>query len=924
MQTVTIQSSTARTTPRWAAAATAAVVGLTILAAFAMGSYVIPGSGVIGGNVLPVPIRWIARVLVVESWPTYETLEIRWVAWAIGALVLTVLAGGTARRWSEPPAAQALLAGLAGYCVLLMALVAMLSATTLVPELGLAWTWQLALALSWMLVLYWWATRLPIATLARAVGLSLASLAAISLLYSLQGSQRYPNWPVGNVLLLTTGCLAGIFLLGTWAYGSLIAAVRGCRGCWAGGLAVSALLLLVAIATSLSGRRAGLLGLAAGGGLILLLWLARYRHGRTIGLAMVLAAVSTAAVLVPQLFKSGRWETVVLRAELYNQTRDILLGAPDEQGRRQNSNLWTGIGPGQLGGHLTFAMRPLHAESPRLFHGEISEHAHSEPLHAVAELGLPVGLLYLALPLGGLAGYIIAYRRLQEQQERFSVLGLAAALAAVMAAESTSVGMRHPGVAALAWALVGIGYACGARTGGFAAVARFLEVRAAAAGRYAAGLWVCWLSLGAALCVITVWSMAGAWHLANGLAAWNRDQMRLADVELDKAVLPQEADPWMLRQYLRGRVNLVLARQATDPQQAAAHQARAIASLDALVGLSPAYKDAPVWLGRATGNAEQLTAFCELLRRVDPYSREALLVLASRMDKPADRLPLLRASLRNEDVIGPLARMIASDVQDPAGWQVLQQWLAEADKALPLTDPAAWPDPLSLETYRMAVIVYGERGDLPAAAAMAERAAVLCGYLERDVRRRRPEAVELETYLDRAWFGWMSRPEAQRPLRAQLEEQADVLIAGEPSNFSGRMALQLLAMLRLTEDKQREAFRDLLVVEGAAARRQTVSRLMGLAYARLVAIAQARASSSQPAATQVAATQPVAGMPGPAGEPAGIAAELAAAASEPSAQNVDSWIQQGQRILGEQGWSAALQAAAARWREPWWHGVLSE
>ncbi len=316
VQTVAIESLPDRTIPRWIAIAAGTILACTLLATFGMGSYLIPGSGVVGGNALPIPIRWIARVLVVESWPTYETLEIRWVAWAAGALALTVLAGATIRRGGEQPASRAILAGLVGYCLLLMLLVVMLATTSPVRELGLAWTWRLPLALSWMLALYWWASRVPIATVARAVALSLATLAAISLLYSLQGSQRYPNWPVGNVLLLTTGCLAGVFLLGTWAYGALTAALRGYRGCWVGGLAASALLVLVAIATSLSGRRAGLLGLAAGAGLILLLWLAQYRQGRIVAPGLVLATVVAGAVFGPRLFKSGRWETVVLRAEL--------------------------------------------------------------------------------------------------------------------------------------------------------------------------------------------------------------------------------------------------------------------------------------------------------------------------------------------------------------------------------------------------------------------------------------------------------------------------------------------------------------------------------------------------------------------------------------------------------------------------------
>ena len=78
-----------------------------------MGSYIIPGRDALGRNPMPWPISWLADVLVVESWPTYATLEIRWVAWAVGSLVLTLLAAAAARRYSAVPQARALLGGLA-------------------------------------------------------------------------------------------------------------------------------------------------------------------------------------------------------------------------------------------------------------------------------------------------------------------------------------------------------------------------------------------------------------------------------------------------------------------------------------------------------------------------------------------------------------------------------------------------------------------------------------------------------------------------------------------------------------------------------------------------------------------------------------------------------------------------------------------
>ena len=87
----------------------------------------------------------------------------------------------------------------------------------------------------------------------------------------------------------------------------------------------------------------------------------------------------------------------------------------------------------------------------------------------------------------------------------------------------------------------------------------------------------------------------------------------------------------------------------------------------------------------------------DLLRQIDPFDREGLLILADRAANAGEKLKILRAALRNEEVIAPLATMIAATAQDPVAQEVLRQWLADADKALAVVDPAQWPDPLALE-----------------------------------------------------------------------------------------------------------------------------------------------------------------------------------------------------------------------------------
>jgi O-antigen ligase len=873
------------------------LTGLTLLTSFAMGSYVIPGHSVVGLQGWPQPIGWIAQILVVETWPTFGTLEIRWVTLTGGAWAMAALAAWMSRRRPVARPVSVLFGGLLLYCAALVSLVALLAATAPVVELGIMWTWQLASLLGWMLAVYWWAGRSPVAAPLRAISLSLALLVAISLLYSLQGSQRYPNWPVGNVLLLTTACLSGVFLLGTWAYARLLQAMQTRR--WsdylAGG-ALTALLLLVAIALSLSGRRAGVLGLLAGAAFMLVVSLVHSRRAKAGLLILVILAAALGAVTAPRLFRSGRWETVVLRMELYKNTVNLLKQSP-----------LIGVGPGHLGAYLTSAMRPLHAESPRLFHGEVSEHAHSEPLHALAELGVPVGLLYLFLPIGGLAGYVVAYRRMKSEPDRLYVLGMGAALASVLAAETTSVGMRHPGVAALAWALVAVGYVSAARSGAWQGLITRLDRGWVPSRGMVMGERLASTAVPAILCAAACASMAGAYHMTLGLAAWNRNDPLQTDAELERARLPQGADYWMMRQYVLGRANLTLARQATDPAETTFRQKKAIDHLARLVDISPWFKDTPVWFGRALGEADKLVGLCQDLcqPQVDPYDREALLVLASQAKDPAEKIRFLRASLRNDVVIAPLAQMIAAAAADPACQPVLAQWQAEADKALTLADPAQWPDPLALETYRLAVIVHGDRGEVAKAAHAADCAAILCRRLVPDVRRRRLEAVELETYLDQAWFRWLIWPESGRRLQAMLDEQSRDLIYGEAENFGARMTLQFLAILRLRNDKLRDALRDLLIGEGSTGTRQNIDRLLGLTYARLVATF-GPAGTSQPTSSAAAASQ----------------SEGESVDAAPTARQLTAWLQRGKRLLGEPAWSEALDRFRAHRMDPWWRGVL--
>ena len=248
----------------------------------------------------------------------------------------------------------------------------------------------------------------------------------------------------------------------------------------------------------MSGRRAGILGLLAGGGFLLLLTQVRTRRAWIGVLVLAVLAGSVGAALAPKPLKSGRWETVVLAHALYENTFDLL---------KQNPLI--GVGPGQLGALPDLGDAPAARREPPAVPRRGQRAC---PQRAAARPGRTRPARGPAVP-GAAAG---GARRLRASPAAGSstiasdstVLGLGAALAAVMAAEATSVGMRHPGVAALLWALVGIGYAAGLRSGGFDPIAHCLDARVREASRYATLLWAVWVAAAASLCVLA----CGAWR----------------------------------------------------------------------------------------------------------------------------------------------------------------------------------------------------------------------------------------------------------------------------------------------------------------------------------------------------------------------------------------------------------------------------
>jgi len=851
---------------------------MTLLAAFGLGSYEIPGRDFMAEAGWPQPIGWIIQAFVVEAWPTYSGTEIRWAVWAAGNALLVLLAVVSARAWPDHSRRGHLAVMLAGLCAALVLAVAVRAAWSRVPVVGLAWTWQLGIGLSWMCVICWWSLRLPAEVWLKAVAVGLVGLAVASLAYSVQGGGQFPAWPAGNVLLLSTACVAGIFLTGTWAYSFLATRWEpDQRARLAGGVAACAALLVMAVAAAMAARRSAIVGLAGGAALLLFLTLRGSRGGKAVLAGVVLLAALVGGTALPRLLRTGRWESVILRRELYRSTAAAIL--------EQRCGALIGLGPGHIAFDLTFRMRPLRAESPRLFHGQISEHAHSEPLEILAELGFGLGLLILALPVAGLLGYVRGYGRAESEPARLAILGMGSALAGVLAAESTSIGMRHPGVAALTWALVGVGLGCalgraeGDPDPSWPGRLRPLADKARKFDRLGRPAALC-IAIG--LMFLAGWSVLSSGYLRQGLDAWAAGRLEASHARLRTAWFVPTAGQWLRRQYALGRVALDLADRNADAEQALGLQREAVDSLGAVVRVCPGYLDAGIWLGRAKGDPDQLAGLAGYTLRIDPYEPQARLVMAGRAEDAWQRLQQLRLAIRNAPIDADLAGQIVEALSDAAVQDLWQKWLAAAQEALTQVDPAEWSDPLALETLRMAVLAHAESGRIANAAEAAEQAAVLCRRLERDSWRRRPEMVELETYMHEAWFGWLNRPSSWRRYLALLAARIDALVRERVRHPTARASLQFLAILQLAAGRQRQAEGSLLLAEGLPAPVLLPRRLVGLCYARLIQVMNPVASAGQ----------------------------------------LEIWSKRSRKLLGEETWEQIRTALAGAAPRGWWQGVL--
>jgi O-antigen ligase len=278
----------------------------------------------------------------------------------------------------------------------------------------------------------------------------LLGLAAIcltlSLVHRISRGMAYPTWPIGPITI--TAALAA-----AWSAMALIPAIyqiqqpRGTLRALAL-FACSTLGLIVLIET---GRRSPLAAWRAALFLASCLYLGRRLSRRHMLLAMggaILVTVISGILLLSKQITSQKREVsgpIALRFEYWKHSTELI------------RDRWLlGYGPDTFVVHMTNKVAPDRAESPLFFHSNFDPQCHNEWLQAFVELGLPGGLVYLALPTGIL---LILSRRIvfsKDPRDLSMMLACLVGLLTIVITETASITLRGPIMPIFYWTLLGL------------------------------------------------------------------------------------------------------------------------------------------------------------------------------------------------------------------------------------------------------------------------------------------------------------------------------------------------------------------------------------------------------------------------------------------------------------------------------------
>ncbi len=673
------------------------------------------------------------------------------------------------RSWLlTPPAATGLaLAGFAGWAILS-------SSWSPWPEASFHSGLQLFFTVIWAIILSRTLTRTSVHWAVLAIVLVLAATAALGVWYHYERSPEMRlEFPIGNPLFFAACLIPAIMLLPAavirrWSqighgderrYGAGSNRQSSTTVKWLWLLLMGAALVLLLWAFKLADPRGPALGLIAGINVAVFLSVRR-RWRWAVGLAILVQVVASYGLYQIHVERSGgnRSATARMRLCTWRYAGNLALHEP-------------------LAGHgrdtyVLFAQQmsvPDVERDPPAFPSPYLGHAHNEWLEVLAELGA-VGFALMATALGiTFWCVLLTLRQPMNNADRWCLLGLTAALAALIVEECFNVALRKPGLPILFYTVIGLVLAFCRDS---------LVPKSAMPRKHGQPLRIVGLLAG----IIVAWAIfAWAWRDWQGALAhtqaveqvekenWNQafELFGLAAserfcVEDRLAALhgttyhAYRAANWQMQ-----RTHRMLSRQ--DPQPGITPQVRVLAVENAaafadyfkrgqaaglmILERAPGWPEIARLLGESwllKGQMERIEQQFGLREQVADYVAQArpwllaeyqrdrlnwavayrLLQLAG--DQPLlERLNVARTPLRAGPVPAEMEVLLSAYLREPPFRTAMDQMLGGARHLLSSPNRAIWSNAYVPETLRLAALVYKLMGRFTEAARLAEEASAL-------------------------------------------------------------------------------------------------------------------------------------------------------------------------------------------------------
>ena len=606
---------------------------------------------------------------------------------------------------------------------------------------------------------------------------------------------RFVRWPIGPLTI--TGCMAGVWAAA--AIGMITGALLPRGRSRSVGVSTGIGLLVLGLSATLaytSGRRSSFLGVAAAlvvcASVYMLVRLTARRAYAALFISLIVCTVAIGAWLTAQTRSSIREVSgpIALRQAYYRSAARLIASSP-----------LLGIGPDMTVCRVTTDLARERAEHPHVIHGGAVPALHSEWLQAALELGVPGGLVYLAIPLSVIfVGAWTVVRQLRTNtapgsvetavlQEPLSISLLLASLTgltAVFVIEATSINLRGAVMPATFWTLVGLASGLTQRLR-LAETAATPDVHAVPPTRLDLVPRVVMLGISGIVLLATVSDLQQTFAHAKGRSMRATDPnaavqvldlandrfgaMKLLAVRVDRGLIESDVSRALRKTAPAATTPLPTTDSASQPAvdpRAAPWTAAAVATWEELVRRCPGYPGAGGFLGEALLGADRIhdarSIFEGYLGKIDPYDPAATLMYAiAFVENPLERIHLVRRGLRAGPVEPIGRRMFLLALQEGI---VGIQWGGQVEFAADLVanHPLdTWDDPLAPETLRMEAVRLLSIGDLAAATAMQDKAANAYKRLfDENHPARRAAPAEIDAWKLSADVRFESDPGAYR------------------------------------------------------------------------------------------------------------------------------------------------------------------